>query len=45
MPWDGIEAAMSQRELIAREVNRLREPDLDKKADRPPQGSLAELMR
>lgn len=30
MPYDGMEGAMSKRELIAREVNHLAEPDLDK---------------
>jgi hypothetical protein len=30
MPYDEMEVAMSKRELIAREVNHLPEPDLDK---------------
>jgi hypothetical protein len=30
MPYDGIEAAMSKRELIAREVDRISDQDLDK---------------
>jgi hypothetical protein len=30
MPYDGIEAAMGTRELIARELNRVPERDLDK---------------
>jgi hypothetical protein len=32
MPYDGMEAAMSKRELFARELNHLPEPDLDKLA-------------
>jgi hypothetical protein len=40
-----MEGAMSKRELIAREVSHLPEPDVDKKADRLRQGSLAELTR
>jgi hypothetical protein len=30
MPYDGIEAAMSKQELIARELDQMREQDLDK---------------
>jgi hypothetical protein len=30
MPYDGIEAAMSKRELIARELDHIPEQDLDK---------------
>jgi hypothetical protein len=30
MPYDGIEAAMNKRELIARELNHMPERDLDK---------------
>lgn len=29
MPYDGIEAAMSKRELIARELDHMPEQDLD----------------
>jgi hypothetical protein len=30
MPYDGIEAAMGKRELIARELDRMPEQDLDR---------------